>query len=117
MNILLAFAIELLITILFVGSLVVYFRPYLRRILVDLCGGEERARFWTVFSAILLVGLPAISALSYEPVTANLTDAVFELARQLSRNLMAFLAALIGLGVVISFFALVAPRARTERPS
>ncbi len=117
MNPLIAFAIELLLTILGFSAIVAYFRPHLHRVLVDLCGTEERARFWAVFSSILLVGAPAVSGLSYAPMNGDLADAVFGVARQLSHNLMGFLVALVGLGFIVSFFALVAPRARVERPS
>lgn len=117
MNTLAAFSLEVVLTVLVMTSLVAYFRPHLRRILVDLCGGEDRASFWAVFASILLIGLPTVSALSYLPSAGTATDAVLDLARQLSRNLMSFLAALAVLGLVVSFFALVAPRTRTEKPS
>ncbi len=115
MNLLVAFAIELFLTILGFSAIMAYFRPHLHRVLVDLCGTEERARFWAVFSSILLVGAPTVSALSYLPLRSDLADAALDLARQLSHNLMSFLVALVGLGLIVSFFALVAPRSRVER--
>ncbi len=117
MNTLTAFSLDVILTILVTASLIAYFRPHLHRILVDLCAGEDRARFWAAFASILLLGLPIVSALSYVPLAGSLTDAVLDLARQLSRNIMSFLAALVALGLVVSFFALVAPRTRTEKPS
>ncbi len=117
MNALTAFSLDVVLTILVVASLIAYFRPHLHRILVDLCSGEDRARFWAAFASILLIGLPTVSALSYVPLTGSVPDSVLDLARQLSRNLMSFLAALVALGLVVSFFALVAPRTRAEKPS
>lgn len=117
MNTLTTFFLDVLLTTLVVVSLIAYFRPHLQRILVDLCAGEQRARFWAVFASILLIGLPTVSALSYLPSTGTVTDSVFDLARQFSRNMMTFLGALVVLGLVVSFFALVAPRTRTEKPS
>ncbi|HEX8990633.1 MAG TPA: hypothetical protein VF784_03055 [Anaerolineales bacterium] len=117
MNTLTTFFLDVVLTILVVASLVAYFRPHLQRILVDLCAGEDRARFWAVFASILLIGLPTVSALSYLPMTGTVTDSILDLARQFSRNIMTFLGALAGLGLVVSFFALVAPRPRTEKPS
>ncbi len=117
MNELTAFFLDVILTILMIASLVAYFRPHLHRILTDLCSGEDRARFWAVFASILLIGLPIVSALSYIPSAGSVTDAILDLARQLSRNIMSFLAAFVALGFVVSFFALVAPRTRTEKPS
>lgn len=91
-------------------ALVVYFRPYLRRILQDLCGTDERAQFWVVFSSILLVGVPVIFGLGYQPGEATSEMLFFDAASQVRFNLIGFLMALIGIGVFVSFFALVAPR-------
>ncbi len=110
MNTILSFAIEVALTLVISILLVRYLRPFLRRILTDLCGTEERAQFWTAFSNILLIGLPLIFGLNYQP-EAKSTDALFfEIAGKLSGNLGGFLVALIGIGIIVSFFALVAPR-------
>jgi hypothetical protein len=89
-----------------------YLRPFLHRILLDLCGTEDRARFWTAFSNIMLLGMPLIFALNYQPAAENTEELFFELARKLSGNLGGLLVALIGIGFVVSFFALFAPRQR-----
>ncbi len=110
MSTILAFVIEVASTIVVSILLVSYLRPFLYRILTDLCGTEERARFWTVFSNILLIGFPMISALNYSPEATGTSAVFFEVARKLSGNLGGFLLALIGIGLIVSFFALVAPR-------
>ncbi len=117
MNILLSYGIEVLITLGLSVLIVAYFRPHLQRILVDLCGGEQRAQFWTVFSAILLVSFPLVAALGYEPSTNDLPGAILAVAREVGHNMVAFIVAMIGVGVFISFFILVAPRVRTEKTS
>ncbi|MCL4529882.1 MAG: hypothetical protein M1282_10770 [Chloroflexi bacterium] len=110
MNTITYFLIEVAITLLVCALIITYLRPYLRRILVDLCGTEDRAQFWTVFSTILLIGLPFIIALSYRPEATTSQDLFFEIIGHLAGNLGGFLAALIGIGVFVSFFALVAPK-------
>ena len=108
MNTILSFVIEVALTVVISGILVAYLRPFLRRILVDLCGTEERAQFWTAFSNILLVGMPVIFALNYRPITSNSEELFFEVASKLSNNLGGFLLAVVGVGFIVSFFALVA---------
>lgn len=112
MNTILSFAIEVALTIIIAALLVGYLRPFLRKILIDLCGTEERAQFWTAFSNIFLIGLPVIIALSYRPEAVNTEELFFEVAGKLSGNLGGLLLALIGVGLTVSFFALVTPRTR-----
>lgn len=114
MNIFLSFAIELGLTILACVSVTFYLRPHLKRVLLDLCKTEERAQFWMVFSSILLIGLPLIIALGFHPEAASSEAAVFEIIGRLSGNLTGYLFALVGIGTIVSFFALVAPRPKVE---
>jgi hypothetical protein len=113
MNTILSFLIQMLLTFLLAFSIVGYLRPYLRKTLLDLCGTEERAQFWTAFSNVLLMGLPLIFALNYRPEARNLEDLFFEVAGKVSGNLGGLLVALIGIGFIVSFFALVAPKPKT----
>lgn len=110
MNTIVSFLIQVALTVLLTGLIVHYLRPYLRKILVDLCGTEERAQFWLAFSNIFLIGLPAILALNYHPEAGTLEGLFFEVAGRLSGTLAGFLFALVCVGVVVSFFALVAPK-------
>lgn len=115
MNIIVTFLIEIGITSVAALLITGYIRPHLKRVLVDLCGTEERAQFWTVFSNILLIGLPLILALGYRPKADGAEQLFFEVIGRFSGNLGGYLAALICVGVIVSFFALVAPRpAQTE---
>ncbi len=91
-------------------AVVAYFRPYLHQVLRDLCGTEERAQFWVVFSSIMLVGVPVIFGMGYHPLESAPESLFFETAGQVRTNLLGALLALIGIGVFVSFFALVAPR-------
>ncbi|NOH02559.1 MAG: hypothetical protein HND47_11690 [Chloroflexi bacterium] len=110
MNTILLFFIQAALTLGIAFLLVGYFRPHLHKVLIDLCGTEERARFWTAFSNILLISMPMILALNYQPEARNTEEFFFEVAGKLSGNLAGFLFALIAVGLIISFFALVAPR-------
>src|SRR5512146_1490522 len=98
MNTIAAFGIEFVVTLLVGLLLMLYLRPSLYRVRVDLCGGEDRARCWSAFSTVPLIGIPATVALGYQPTSGRFHDAFFELARQLGLNVMGFLVALVPLG-------------------
>lgn len=110
MNTIISFLVQVLLTVALTAGIVTYIRPYLRKVLVDLCGTEERAQFWTVFSNVLLIGLPSILALNYRPEASNLEELFFEVAGRLSGTLAGFLFALVCVGMVVSIFALFVPR-------
>jgi hypothetical protein len=117
MNAFTAFGIDLIATVLLSALLFCYLRPSLYRVLVDLCGGEERARFWTSFTAVMLIGLPAAIALGYTPFVDTAEATFFNLTSQLGHNLGGMLLAAMGLGLAVGFFALVAPRTPKEKTS
>jgi hypothetical protein len=110
MNTIGLYFIEIAVTLIVCCAVVIYLRQSLRRVLVDLCRTEERAQFWLVFASILLVGLPLIFGMGFNPSAASAEKAFFEAANQVKWNLLGFLVTLMGVGVMISFFALVAPR-------
>ena len=110
MNTIIVFLIEIAITFIVSLLLVGYLRPHLLRVLLDLCGTDERVKFWAVFSNILLVGLPCIIALGFRPEATSLETSFFEVIGRLSGNLIGFMFALVMVGIAVSFFALVTPR-------
>jgi hypothetical protein len=114
MNTLLAFTIEIGLTVLSCALITGYLRPHLKRVLLDLCKTEDRAQFWTAFSNILLIGAPLIIALGFRPEASTFEATAFEIIGRLSGNLAGYLSALIGIGIIVSFFALVAPRQTGE---
>ncbi len=114
MTTILIFIGQLAATLLICLLLTAYIRPFLKRVLVDLCGTEERAQFWTVFSNIMLVALPVIFGLGFMPDTSLPKNVVFQVAGQLRWNLIGFILSLLAIGGAVSFFALVAPRPQTE---
>jgi hypothetical protein len=110
MNTILSFGIQIVLTLAISVLLVGYLRPFLRKVLIDLCGTEDRAQFWTAFSNLLLIGTPVIFALNYKPEAVNTEELVFQVAGKLSGNLAGLLFALISIGLMVSFFALFAPK-------
>jgi hypothetical protein len=114
MNSIVSFLIEVILTLILFSLVVAYLRPFLHRVLVDLCGTEERAQFWLAFSNILLIGLPLIFALAYRPEATNGEELFFEMVGRLSGNLAGFLVAMIGIGMFVSLFALTAPKQKME---
>ncbi|MGD8402141.1 MAG: hypothetical protein PVJ21_00670 [Anaerolineales bacterium] len=114
MNTYLSFSIVFGLTILACVSITSYLRPYLKRVLVDLCKTDERAQFWLAFSNILLIGLPLIITLGFRPEAVSFEAALFEIVGRLSGNLAGYLFALVGIGIIVSFFALVVPRPKAE---
>jgi TRAP-type mannitol/chloroaromatic compound transport system permease large subunit len=114
MNTFIALLVEVSLTILACVLITNYLRPFLKRVLVDLCRTEERAQFWTAFSNVLLIGLPVLISLGFRPEASDVEEAVFEILGRLSGSLAGYLFALIGVGVFVSIFALVAPRTTAE---
>ncbi len=85
-------------------AVVRFLRPSLHRILVDLCGSEDRAGFWTAFSAVTLVLVPIIGAMLRRPEIASDADALFELSAQLELAFLGLVGATLAIGFVISRF-------------
>lgn len=65
MNELTLFAVEMIIS-LFVSVCVIYIlNKSFRNVLVDLCGTEARAQFWLIYSNLMLVIAPLLSAIIF----------------------------------------------------
>ena len=115
MNTIVFFILEVTLTLAISILVFRYMRPFLTRILIDLCGTEERAQFWTVFSNIILVGLPLLIALTYQPESSQAEELFFEITHRISGNMLGFLFSLLGVGLIVSVFALVAPRQKESK--
>ena len=101
MNATTVFALGSLATLAIGAAVVLYLRRPLRNILVELCGNEERAEFWTAFSAVVVGVVPVIFAMACHPVPGPDTPAVFELADQLKWGLIGLTASVLMLGWVV----------------
>jgi hypothetical protein len=109
-----SFAISLGITLVVCLPITLSLRTSLAKILVDLCGTQVRAQFWTAFSSILLVAVPLVAGMGYEPSFLQGSPVFFEIAQQVRGNLVTHIFTLIMLGGGIAFFGLVAPRPQPQ---
>jgi len=91
-----------------------YLRRPLEKILVELCGNQERANFWTAFSAVALGTVPVIFAIACRPEPGPNAPAVFELADQLKWGLIGMMGTLLTLGWVIGRSIVRWERARAK---
>ena len=81
---------------------VAYLKSSLRKILIDLCGTEDRAGFWVAFSNVTLVLVPAIFAMHYHPVASE--PVVFQAGTQLEWAMIGLAVAVLFLGIVLGRF-------------
>ncbi len=85
-------------------AVVLYLKPHLTGLLVDLCGTAGRARFWAAFSNVTLLLIPLIFALHYHPGSSPQTPVIFELGTQLEWALIGLVVSVVTLGIVLSLF-------------
>jgi len=100
------FLVGLSITLGISMAIVIYLKAPLQRILVELCGTQERADFWLAFSNVAVTLVPLIFAMQYTPEVKGGTPAILELATQLKWALVGLLVAVLVLGWVLSRFIL-----------
>jgi uncharacterized membrane protein YhaH (DUF805 family) len=81
-----------------------YMKPYLQKLLIDLCGTPDRANFWTAFSCITLILVPIICAMHFRPDSATHISSYLMIIDQLKWALIGLVGTVIVLGVVISRF-------------
>ena len=93
----------LLITLTASSAVVIYLRSPLEKILSELCGTPERARFWAAFSNVTLIGVPAIFAMQYPETSASALIG-YELANQVKWGLIGLVVSTAVLAWVLSRF-------------
>lgn len=93
---------------------VVYLRNRLKKVLMDLCGTEDRAAFWTTFSNLLLTVIPAIFALHFQPAEGAEGAWVFAMSRQIEYGLVGLAGTVVMIGFVIRKFI---PRVFPAKPA
>jgi len=98
------YMLGLVITLAASGAVVIYLRSPLEKILNELCGTPERAKFWTAFSNVTLIGVPAIFAMQYHPETSVTALIGFELADQVKWGLIGLVVSVTVLAWVLSRF-------------
>ena len=86
----------LVITLIISLILFLFFRPYLKKILLELNGEKERpANFWVIYSGIILFLLPLVFAMTVYP-ESDMENYFFQLSKQIKWSLI---------GVIIVFFS------------
>lgn len=94
----------LLITLAAASAVVIYLKSPLEKILIELCGSAERARFWASFSNVTLIAVPMILAMQYHRETCATALVPFELADQLKWGLIGVVLSITVLAWVLSRF-------------
>jgi hypothetical protein len=114
MDPILVYLLNLILTLLAASLLTLLVKAALGNVLRDLCGTDERARFWTLFAMILLIAAPAVIGLGFSPLETGGRAQFFELMGRLRGNLLTWLFMLMAVGGVISVFSLFAPRPKPK---
>ncbi len=83
---------------------VVYLRPSLEKVLIDLCGTQARASFWAAFSNVTLVLVPVVFALHCRPQAGQPAPAILELSTQVEWALIGLVCTVVALGFVLGNF-------------
>ena len=98
------YSIGVVATLLASIGVVLYMRPHLLKILIDLCGTLDRAKFWLVFSNVALIIIPLIGAMSFSPNSNRYESIFFELSDQIKLGLLGLIATVIVIGFTMSRF-------------
>jgi len=81
-----------------------YLRSPLEQLLTDVCGNQQRAAFWTAFSAVTIGALPVIFALSNPPAADANTPMLLLIAEQLRWGLIGMMVSVLMLGWIVGRF-------------
>jgi hypothetical protein len=104
MNVSLIFFCGLALTALMSFGVVGYLQRPLRKLLSELCGNDDRAQFWTIFSNITVALVPLVAALQYQPSPAGTSLALIEIGAQLKWELVGLLLSVLILGKILMKF-------------
>jgi len=85
-------------------AVVIYLRPHLRTMLIDLCGTRDRAAFWLAFSNVALALFPLLFAIYRWPDPTEPGPVVRTVGLQVGAAIGGLLATMISLGIVLGMF-------------
>ncbi len=104
MNEISIFLVGLGITALTSFLIVIYFKPHLKKILLELNGDKERpANFWVAYTTIILMLVPLIFAIWIVPEDPDVSVFV-QISKQLKWSLMGLVISLVIIGIIIIRF-------------
>jgi hypothetical protein len=92
-----AFLIALALSLLMSALVVWYTKQALHRVLVDLCGEDHRARYWSTFSNVMLLLVPVAALMIGHGNDRTVESSVFSIVDQLKWSMV---------GLILSFFAI-----------
>ena len=104
MQVVAVFLLGLAITVVLGFTVVRYLGSPLKQILVDLCGTEQRAQFWLVFSNVILILVPAVFAMQFHFSGGEDLPSVFQLTYQLKWSVVGLVTSILALGLILSMF-------------
>lgn len=104
MNVSLLFLSGLAVTAMMSFGVVSYLQRPLRKLLGELCGNDDRAQFWTVFSNVTVAFVPLVAALQYQPSPPGTSPALIEIGTQLKWGLVGLVLSVLILGKILMKF-------------
>ena len=99
-----AFIVALAIALAFSAAIVFSLSGALRRLLVDLCGTEDRAKFWTLFTNMMVFLVPVTAILLSFNNEHGGEALMLQVVSQLKWALMGLVGILLFLGAAVSTF-------------
>ena len=109
------FLIGLGITTLTSFLIVIYFKPHLKKIRLELNGDKERpANFWVAYTTIILILVPLIFAIWIVPDDRDVS-VFFQISKQLKWSLMGLVTSLVIIGIIIIRFVPREPNANDNK--
>jgi hypothetical protein len=102
MNTVIVFLVGLAITMGVVFIAIQYLRNPLQKVLTDLCGSTDRARFWTAFTNVTLFLAPLALALDHQPDASIKQEAIFTISGQIECATIGFVVSVIAMGLILS---------------
>jgi hypothetical protein len=110
MNTVIVFLVGLAITMGVVFFAILYLRDPLQKVLTDLCGSTDRARFWTTFSNVTLFLVPFVIALDHQPDASSKQAAIFAISDQVEYATIGFVVSVVVMGFILSKYISQLPR-------
>ena len=84
--------------------IVIYFKPHLKKMMLEINGDKERpANFWVAYTTIILMLLPLIFAIWIVPEDKHVS-VFFQISNQLKWALMGLVTSIIIIGIIIIRF-------------
>ena len=98
-----AFLISSVVTLATSAIVVILLRKPLLHILIELCGNDNRARFWTVCASVVFFLVPAIAVMTAGQTDRPLAN-LFAVVDQTRWALVGLLTALVGISFLLLVF-------------